>query len=228
MSKLILGNGLLGKELVKQTGWNYISRKEHNIDFTKPETYNYLIETFDVVVNCIAYTDTYDEDRQKHWDINYKGVIDLVDICNEYNKKLIHISTDYIYTNSKEEASEEDVPVHCDNWYGYTKLLGDSYVQAKSDNYLLVRCGHKKEPFIYDKAWLNQVGNFDYVSVISDLIIKLIDKDSNGVYNVGTEKKTMYDLAKQTKSDVSCDTYLHPQIPKDISMNLVKLNEVIK
>ena len=137
MSKLILGDGLLGKEIVKQTGWNYISRKEHDIDFTKPETYDYLIKTFDVIVNCIAHTDTYDKDRQKHWDINYKGVIDLVDICNKYNKKLIHISTDYIYTNSKEEASEEDVPVHCDNWYGYTKLLSDSYVQVKSNNYLL-------------------------------------------------------------------------------------------
>tara|TARA_R100000700_G_C3174715_1_gene149398 strand:- start:421 stop:1158 length:738 start_codon:yes stop_codon:yes gene_type:complete len=228
MSKLILGDGLLGSALLMKTKWNHISRSGSGIDFTKPETYEYLIDTFDVIVNCIAHTDTYDKDRQKHWDVNYKGVIDLVDICNKYNKKLVHISTDYIYANSKEEASEEDVPVHCENWYGYTKLLGDSYVQAKSDNYLVIRCGHKKEPFTYDKAWLNQVGNFDYVSVISDLIVQLIEKDCSGVYNVGTKKKTMYDLAKKTKSDVSCDVYLHPQIPKNISMNLEKLNEVIK
>ena len=40
MSKLILGNGLLGAEFIKQTGWDYISRnKTEKFDFTKPETY---------------------------------------------------------------------------------------------------------------------------------------------------------------------------------------------
>ncbi len=227
MSKLILGNGLLGKELVKQTGWNNINRKEHNIDFSKPETYDYLIKTFDVIVNCIAHTDTYSNDKQKHWDINYKGVIDLVDICNKYNKKLVHISTDYIYTNSKEEASEEDIPIHCNNWYGYTKLLADGYVQAKSNNFLLLRGTHKKEPFPYDKAWVHQIGNFDYVSVITNLIVKLINKDCFGVYNVGTEIKTMYDLAKRTKKDVKCDVYHPLSVPKNITMNVKKLSEII-
>ena len=32
--KLILGYGLLGSELYKQTGWDYISRKKDGIDFT--------------------------------------------------------------------------------------------------------------------------------------------------------------------------------------------------
>jgi dTDP-4-dehydrorhamnose reductase len=224
-NKLILGDGLLGSELVKKTDWGYLSRKKiEKFDFTKPETYElWLKYPYDIIINCIAHTDTYDKDRQKHWDVNYKGVIDLVDMCNKYNKKLIHISTDYIYTNSREDASEEDVPVHCNNWYGYTKLLGDGYVQAKSNDFLLLRGTHKKEPFTYDKAWLNQVGNFDYVSVISDLIIKLINKDCSGVYNIGTETKTMYDLAKRTKSDVKCDVYHHPSIPKNITMNLKKL-----
>ena len=40
MSKLILGDGLLGSELAKQTGWSYISRKKvDKFDLTKPETY---------------------------------------------------------------------------------------------------------------------------------------------------------------------------------------------
>ena len=29
---LVLGDGLLGKELVKQTGWDYISRKKDMMD----------------------------------------------------------------------------------------------------------------------------------------------------------------------------------------------------
>ena len=226
MRRLVLGDGLLGSELVKQTGWDYISRKKDMMDLKDIVYFIRDIEKYDEIINCIAHTDTYDKNRDKHWNVNYKFVTDLVDAC--IDKKLIHISTDYIYTNSREEASEEDVPVHCNNWYGYTKLLGDAYVQVKSNKHLVIRCGHKKEPFVYEKAWLNQVGNFDYVSVITKLIIELIDKDCSGIYNVGTETKTMYDLAKRTKSDVKCDVYLHPQIPKNISMNLQKLGETIK
>ena len=226
-SKLILGDGLLGTELVKQTGRNYISRTKDGIDFTDIQTYKHFLLDYDEIINCIAYTDTYSEDREKHWNVNYKAVADLVDVCNSYEKKLIHISTDYIYTNSKEEASEKDVPVHCQNWYGYTKLLADGYIQLKSNSFLLLRGTHKQEPFPYDKAWLNQVGNFDYVSVISDLVIKLINKNCTGIYNVGTEIKSMYELAKKTKSDVRCDMYLHPQIPKNITMNLNKMEKEI-
>jgi len=76
----------------------------------------------------------------------------LVDLCNQYNKKLVHISTDYLYTFSKDNATENDVPVHCRNWYGYTKLLADGYVQLKADNFLLIRSTHKAEPFTFDTA----------------------------------------------------------------------------
>mgnify|MGYP003135252171 CR=1 FL=1 len=226
-NKLILGDGLLGTELKKQTGWDYISRKKDGIDFTDFLSYRELIKDYDEIVNCIAYTNTYDSDKDKHWKVNYEGVSHLVKLCNLLDKKLVHISTDYIYTNSKEEASEEDVPVHCQNWYGYTKLLADGYIQLKSNNFLLLRGTHKQEPFPYDKAWLNQVGNFDYVSVISDLVIKLINKNCTGIYNVGTEIKSMYELAKRTQSDVRCDMYLHPHIPKNVTMNLNKMEKEI-
>ena len=165
MSKiLILGDGLLGSELVKQTGWDYTSRKTgfdiNNISFTfKPE----------IIINCIAHTDTYSKDRKKHWSINYEGVANLVTLCNLLNQKLVHISTDFVYANSKSNVSENDVPVHCENWYGYTKLLSDGYVQLKSDNFLLLRGTHKKAPFSFEEGLVNQIGNFDYVDKISDI-----------------------------------------------------------
>ena len=88
MDKLILGDGLLGSELVKQTNWDYISRKKDKIDFTSPKTYERKLQypyEFDTIINCIAYTDTYDLDRDKHWNVNYSAVVDLVEICNKYN-----------------------------------------------------------------------------------------------------------------------------------------------
>ena len=85
MSKLILGDGLLGSELVRQTGWDYISRKKDGIDFTDYDTYKKLLKPYDEIINCIAHTDTYDKSKEKHWNINYRAASDLADICNHWN-----------------------------------------------------------------------------------------------------------------------------------------------
>ena len=69
-NKLILGDGLLGTELKKQTGWDYISRKKDGIDFTDFLSYRELIKDYDEIVNCIAYTNTYDSDKDKQFTIS--------------------------------------------------------------------------------------------------------------------------------------------------------------
>ena len=225
MKVLVLGDGLLGSELVKQSGWEYMSRKKDGFDIDNIRKFLSL-KKFDVIVNCIANTDTYSKDKDAHWNINYAFVSKLIGYCNSFDVKLVHISTDYVYAGSVSNATEEDVPVHCNNWYGYTKLLGDGLVQLLTNDYLLCRCTHKPNPFPYDGAWIDQVGNFDYVNVISGLIIELVNKGVSGLYNVGTETKTMYELAAFTKPFVS-KTFTPSHVPKDQSMNITKLKNII-
>jgi dTDP-4-dehydrorhamnose reductase len=222
---LILGDGLLGSEIYNQTGWDVISRKKNNIDVLNFNEWSNSLFNYNIILNCIANTDTYSDNQQSHWDINYKFVYELINYCNFNNKKLIHISTDYLYTNSNNDASENDIPVHNKTWYGYTKLLSDGLVQLICKNYLICRCTHKPNPFPFDCAWIDQVGNFDYVNVISDLIIKLIKLNSSGLYNVGTETKTMFELASKTKDVNKIFSPLH--IPKNTSMDIDKLNKTI-
>lgn len=228
MKRLILGDGLLGSFLYKETNWYYISRKKDNIDFSNIETYKKYLYDYDEIINCIANTDTYSNDKELHWNINYKGVADLVDFCSNNNKKLIHISTDYLYTFSDENSSEKDVPVHCNTWYGYTKLLADGYVQLKSNNYLIIRGTQKSEPFKYEFAFTNQIGNFDYVSVIGGLIIDLIKNNAKGIFNVGTEIKSMYELALKTKDDVKpTSTLFNVNMPTNVTMNVNKMKNFL-
>jgi len=231
---LILGDGLLGSEIEKQTGWHLISRKKDGLDITKPETFYKILSQkgavckYDVVINTIACTDTYNAQRDTHWDVNYKGVSDLVEFCNESNVKLVHIVTDYIYANSDPGIDESGVPVHCANWYGYTKLLGDAHVQLKSNDYLLIRSTHKSRPFKHEYAWANQAGNFDYVDIIVAKIIKLVEKDASGIFNVGTEPKTMFELAQQTKSDVKSEYKLsNSSTPTNVVMSTNKLKDFL-
>lgn len=228
MKPIVLGYGLLGKEIVTQTNWDYISRQKDNFDFVNVSSYVTKIYKYDTVINCIADTSTYSPDSNNHWNINFYGVIQLVDYCNKTGIKLVHISTDYIYGGSVSGCSEEDVPVHCRNWYTYTKLLGDGYVKAMSKNYLLIRTSFKPKPFPYKRALTIQKGNFDYVDVIAKLIIKLINKNAKGVFNVGTDIKTVYELAKRTKPDVEpLDVPLDTTMPMDITMNIDKMKEFL-
>jgi hypothetical protein len=224
MKVLIVGDGMLGsclKELNPR--WDVLSRKQGGLNIND-FTFMPKIKEYDVIINCIAYTNTYDNDRDKHWNVNYEWVDKLVEACNVYNKKLVHISTDYVYANSHSNASEESVPVHHNSWYGYTKLLSDAHVQLKSTNYLLVRCGFKPTPFPYDEAPTIMVGNFDYVDTIAEQLTLMIMKSYTGLYNVGTPLKSMYDLAMDTKKDV-VKTLVLPvkDMPTDVSMDLAKL-----
>ena len=219
MNVVVLGDGLLGSEIIRQSGWEYISRRKDG--FYINNLGSFLSPDIDVIVNCIASTDTYSEDRKSNWDVNCVYVDKLIDYCNKYDIKLVHISTDYVYCNSRAVAGEDDVPVHCGNWYGYTKLLSDGLVQLRSKNFLLIRCSHKPRPFAYEGAWIDYIGNFDYVDVIADLIIKSVRKNLSGLYNLGTDMKSMYDMALETSNPKKTITPIH--IPKNVSMNISKL-----
>ena len=187
----------------------------------------HYIKDYDIIVNCIANTDTYTDDYDEHFDVNYLFVAHLSEACRDLNKKLVQISTDYVYANSKQNSSETDVPVHDGNWYTYTKVISEPYVELRLDNYVIIRATHKPRPFLFEKGLISQVGNFDYIDVVSKIYIDLIEGDAQGIYNVGTELKTMYDLAKRTRDDVvPTNVKFHDSMPLDVSMDLTKLGEV--
>jgi dTDP-4-dehydrorhamnose reductase len=224
MKVLILGDGLLGSQLKEDNPqWDVLSRKQGELDITTFH-WMHIIKNYDVVINCIAYTNTYDTNRETHWEVNYAWVDRLIKGCNSHNVKLVHISTDYVYANSRPNASEECVPVHHESWYGYTKLLSDGLVQLKSHNYLLIRVGFKPTPFPYGEAPTTIIGNFDYVDTITHLLSLMVYKDYVGVYNIGSDLKTMYDLAFDTNKNVRGVTEIPVKgMPTDLSMDLTKL-----
>lgn len=59
---------------------------------------------YDIVVNCAAYTDTYQietdyEARNKSYELNAIGPRNLAKMCKSCGKKLIYISTDYVFSD---------------------------------------------------------------------------------------------------------------------------------
>ena len=226
MKALVLGKGKLGSEIVKQTGWDYLSRAEHEITIDNFDEWKDRMSVYDVIVNCIGNTDTYSDDKEKHWKANYELVTFLAEFCDENNKKLVHISTDYLYQNSIEDAKETNECEFEHTWYMFTKLLADEYLKEHAKNYLICRLSHKPYPFPYESAWVDVVTNADYTPVITDLVIKLIEGGAEGLYNVGTERKTIYELAQRTNKNV-LKSISPSHVPKNITMNLTKMENFL-
>lgn len=222
MSKVvILGDGVLGTELESITGWPVESRKKTSLDIDNIEKLSNIIYENDTIVNCIAFTDSYGGTKDEHWKINYVFPSTLSNLCLIEDKKLVHISTEFVYANNEEPPTEEDIPLPDNSWYAYSKLLADEYISFTNANALICRLLHKPSPFPYPDVW-NVKTSGDLVDKIAILVKELIEKDGAGIFNVGTGDKNLSDLAPNSK-------VIEPpsHVPKDTRMNLNKLNKFL-
>ena len=218
MKTLILGDGLLGSELHKLTKWDLASRKLSNLDIDNLSKLKDLVSGYNIIVNCIANTDSYSDDKDKHLNTNFRFAVNLSNICNNLNIKLIHISTEFVYANNIQPPTEEDLPLPDKSWYAYSKLLADEYISLTNNNFLICRLLHKPNPFPYDDVW-DVITSGDTVDKISSLIVQLIKEGATGIFNVGTGRKKLSNIAPGKKVVPKPN-----HVPFDTSMNLSKLN----
>ena len=222
MSIVVLGDGLLGAEIVKQTQWHYISRKKDNIKLEDLTRENTLLANYETIVNCIADTDSYSVVRERVMATNFQFPIKLSNYCQSGNKKLVQISTDFVYANNSGKPTESALPQPDLNWYAYSKLLTDEYIQATNSNYLICRETHKKYPFDYPQVWDIKISG-DTVDKIATLIVALIKKNASGVFNVGTGDKSLSDINPHGQVVAP-----PPNIPRDTRMDLTKLQKFLQ
>lgn len=131
------GEGQLGRciaDIVKDFDKEnkYIFLSKDLFDLTKKEQMIEQFERFkpEIVINCAAYTKV-DEAEDNYYEahsINAEGVQDLVSICKEFGAYIIHISTDYVFDGRKKTPYSEEDKMHPLNYYGDTKMIGESYV----------------------------------------------------------------------------------------------------
>jgi len=139
---LIIGaNGQLGSELhayyPKSIGLNH-----GHIEVESPE----IIEAIKalkptVIFNCAAYhnLDKCELNPDVAYKVNAIGAKNLAMAAQEVKAKLVHISTDYVFSgNTNRPYEEPDMPMPM-QVYGNTKLAGEYFVQANCDNYIIAR-----------------------------------------------------------------------------------------
>ncbi len=156
MKYLITGaKGQLGlalqKELQKLNGEIYC----YDVDTMDITNYEAVEEIFkevkpDIVFNCAAHTnvDKCEEDLENAYQINALGVQNIAMLCEELKAKLIHISTDYVFSGEEEKPRIESDFVMPRTLYGKSKLYGEELAQR-----------YNQKTFIIRTAWLYGEGN---------------------------------------------------------------------
>ncbi len=218
------GSGLLGRHLFPLLK-DCIAPTHEEFDILKSP----LPENIHLIVHCAAYTDVNKafEEWEQCLDLNFRATRRLA----EFKVPMIYISTDSVFDGKTGYYSERDMPNPV-NYYSSTKFTGEwvSSVCGHKDN-KIIRTSFKERPWQHEYAFIDQYTSSDYVDVIALMIAKAINLFPNlpPILHIGTERKSAYELAKQTKPDVKhmlLDDIDVVKRPRDTSFDLTLWNSI--
>jgi dTDP-4-dehydrorhamnose reductase len=175
MKWAVLGHaGMLGQDFMSALASRDVSGFDRvEFDITNAESVNSIVSGFDIVVNCAAWTavDDAEEKEPEALAINGAGPKNVAEACKQTGAKLIHISTDYVFSGDATSPYAEDALVGPNSAYGRTKLAGEIAVRETlpSDHYLVRTAwlyGEHGPNFI--KTMINLEKTKDTISVVND------------------------------------------------------------
>lgn len=206
---------------------------ENPIDITDEKSVNdfYQSHQFETLILFSAYTDVDGAEEQRGqkegacWKINVQGVENIVEAAKKFRKKIIFISTDFVFDGTSGPYSEDDpAGPNLDKmtWYGITKLEGEKIVNFLSKKIILrisfpYRAEFKpKQDFArkllssYEQGislYANQQLTPTFIDDVAPAIELLISKHADGIYHLASPKTTTpYDFARYLIETFAGDT----------------------
>ncbi|VEI12910.1 dTDP-4-dehydrorhamnose reductase [Trueperella bialowiezensis] len=190
---IIGANGMLGTDVVtmlRERGEEVVELDQPDIDITDVASVR-TIPSSDVVVNCAAYTavDAAEENEATAFAVNAVGPQLLARKTRDMGARLVHISTDYVFSGTATEPYAEYGPLAPASAYGRTKAAGEWAVRTETNNHLIVRtawlygehgkCFPKTMAKLSDQhpklqVVTDEVGQPTWTRDLADLIYRLI------------------------------------------------------
>lgn len=143
-------SGMVGSYIVESLSDAYDFENlslETGIDITKPEVVDSYFSQSQApwVLHLAAITDVDHAEQEKDlgekstaWIVNVGATETIVAACKKYHKKLLYVSTDFVFHGGDAVYTEEDTPDPI-GWYATTKYEGEKRVQTLGDQGLIVR-----------------------------------------------------------------------------------------
>lgn len=226
MDKIVFtgGSGILGTEIQK-------INKNNNIVFPISKQFNILnIEQCDgfilnnkpsTIIHAAAATNVKGIEANYVYamDVNIVGTINIIKLCEKYRLKLVYISTDYVFDGDKGNYAADE-PINPLSKYAKSKAAAELAVRMY-DKHLVLRTSFFANEFPYDKAFIDQWSNKDYIDIMAPKILEACLSDDIGIRHIFSTKETIYEKAKRRKHNVlpiSRNDIEGFRIPKDTSL----------
>ncbi len=227
--------GQLGREWVDhftQTGLEFNAFGSADLDITDASSVEKTIAEIkpDVIINCAAYTkvDLAEDESERCAVVNTTAVGYLAISAAKHGAKLVHYSTDYVFSGIIEDRMifpngyTPDLKGNPQNVYGRTKWEGEELIRNTCKDYLILRvswlCGKHGNNFV--KTMRRLASERPEINVVSDQFgspsftdqvvlntLKLLEKDANGTFHIASEGVlSWFDFAKEIirLSDANC------------------------
>lgn len=222
-SALVTGaKGMLGQDLtavLRERGWKVAAVDIGELDISDPSQVA-RIATGEFgrggwLVNCAAYTavDQAESESDRSTLVNGLAPGYLAQAAVQSGKRMVHISTDFVFDGAKLSPYVETDPPNPLSAYGRTKLEGEEAVMAHAPDAIVVRtawlfgpkgnCFPKAIRNAYEsgrelRVVADQTGCPTYTLDLSRVLAELMEKDvAPGIYHAaGPEAMTWHLFAK--------------------------------
>jgi len=181
---VIGSQGQLGSDLVEVLSsagrYQVVSLAHPQVDVTDRESVTGAIgkESFEVVVNCAAFTrvDDCEDSPGSALLVNGQGAFEVARACAAARALCVHISTDYVFSGDKGLPYSEEDPVGPINVYGTSKLAGEILVRQAADRWLIVRissvfgkAGSRAKGGNFVETILSKARSGERVKIVNDI-----------------------------------------------------------
>lgn len=184
----------------------------------------------DLIVSGGAYTavDKAESEAELVDIINHQAVATMAKWAKDNNKKLIHISTDYVFQGNSSTPLTEDEPTDPINIYGLSKQKGEQAISESDVDAIIIRTAWVYSSYgaNFVKTMIRLMTERDEISVIADqigsptyardlahaiLVIAHSDKWTKGIYHFSNEGEiSWYDFAVAIRELQALDCKINP------------------
>lgn len=200
------------------------------VDITSEKSVEDFFKThnFDSLILFSAYTDVDGAEAQRGdkngscWKINVLGVKNIVLACKKFNRKLIFISTDFVFDGKNGPYNEDETigkNLKDISWYGITKIEGEKFIQKNLKDAIILRIAYPfrgrfeaKDDILkrvlklaFEKKlypmFADQKITPTFIDDLPQAFKTIIKKEGSGTFHVTSPKiTTQYELAKKLLS----------------------------
>ncbi|MBY8911803.1 dTDP-4-dehydrorhamnose reductase [Bacillus sp. YC2] len=210
--------GQLGRELcrqLKQAGYEVIALTKAMMNIADQRSVRHSFSHYkpDIVVNTAAYTsvDQCETELEKAYLINGIGAYYTALEAEHIGAKVLHISTDYVFSGRGTEPYKEDDPPEPGTIYGKSKKLGEELIRLTGKNHTIVRTswvygsgGHNfvntmlKLADTHDQIRVvsDQFGSPTYTKDLAETVIQLFDSPPGTYHAANAGVCSWYEFAK--------------------------------